>query len=86
VGYTRSDWKSFQSIKEVFEKNGWCLGPDAPAICRWAMERVSPLAVSTGEIEEHNLRGPFSVLSIAPYAQLLALKGMSAPVAAKPAN
>jgi hypothetical protein len=83
---SKSNWKGLDSIKKVLQNNGNFLGPDAPELYRWALDKVDPVALSSQESNPNPLADPHFLLTKAPYAELMALKGLQPPVAASAAK
>jgi hypothetical protein len=65
--------------KVIAENRDFYLEPGAPALCRWALEKVSALAVAYDEIKADQVDDPYAILTGAPFAEVSALKGVQPP-------
>ncbi len=69
--------KHMDAIRKVLmDKNGGFLGDDIPELYKWARDTVLPLDLKTEELSDTPPAAPFYLLTDAPYAEMLALKGL----------
>jgi hypothetical protein len=78
-----NDVNVVKPVLRAFVSNDGFLGPDVPAVFRWALEKVAPVAITYQEVDSKPPPGPYTLLTVAPYAELLVLKGLPPP---KPAT
>jgi hypothetical protein len=60
--------------RDVMAKNNDFLGPDAPAMYPWAINKIQPIAESLGLVNGNPLPNPYLLLTGVPYAEMMALK------------
>lgn len=72
-------WKQLEPAKRILAVNSDFLGPDAPALYIWALQKVHP-AARTFQLEHVTaLPDPHEILWEAPYAELSVLNGTAPP-------
>jgi len=66
-------------IKDVLAKNNDFLGDGVPELYSWAFDKVRPIAAKTEEVAWNPTPEPADFLIGAPYAEMLAVEGKTAP-------
>ena len=77
--------KVVNPVLRAFMTSDGFLGLNVPAAYRWALEKVAPVAVTWQEVDTKPPAGPYTLLTKAPYAELLVLKGLPPKPATVPA-
>jgi len=75
----RNRWRYLAAAIKVMAKNRDFMGPDVPVLYTWAISKVQPVALSMDMADGNKLADPYWLLTGAPYAVLVALKGDAAP-------
>jgi hypothetical protein len=83
---TRSPWRLLAQTRYVLANNHNFLGPDVPELYTWALSKVLPVARSLQMVSANQLPDPQLLLTSAPYAELVVLKGGQIPADADPAD
>jgi len=76
----------FDAMFKVLDRTNNFFGPDIPAVYRWALDTIAPIAVADQELPPWVAREePYYLLTGSPYAELSALKAAHpAPAATAP--
>jgi hypothetical protein len=77
--YVRGKMSHMNPIRDVLVKNTDFLGTDIPELYSWATDKVLPIAAKTQEINYNPTPAPADILIGAPYAEMMALEGKTAP-------
>ena len=83
----RNKWTLLTSTRAALEKNNDFLGPNPPALYRWALDKIFPLALPNQLASGNPLPDPVFLLTYAPSAEVTALKVSSVssePLASTP--
>jgi len=77
--YVRGKMQRMNPIKNVLAKNNDFLGDGLPELFSWAFDKVRPIADKTEEVAGNPTPEPADFLIDAPYAEMLAAEGKTAP-------
>jgi hypothetical protein len=75
----RNRWAYLAAARNVMANSRDFLGPDVPVLYTWAISKVQPVALSMDMADGNRLPDPYWLLTGAPYAVLVALKGETTP-------